>query len=185
MAATLSILSIVCFTLAGICLALAVFFFIFFKIPLVVGDLSGRNAQKSITRIREANEKSGRKHVNISKTNLERGIVTKTMAPLTAPQAAPQAENSMHTAVEAPTADLPQAAPDMSTETTVESSAQPQDFAAETAPLIDENATTFLNDENATTLLDTTQTPTAPRESKYPLDVTAEVILIHTDEVIE
>ena len=61
MAGTLSTLSVVSFIAAGVALAAAVFLWFYFKIPTVIGDLSGRNAKRSIARMREANEKnSGR-----------------------------------------------------------------------------------------------------------------------------
>ena len=52
MAETLSMLSIISFIVAGVALAVAIFLWIFFKIPRVVGDLSGRNARKSVARVR-------------------------------------------------------------------------------------------------------------------------------------
>ena len=51
MAETLSMLSIISFIVAGVALAVAIFLWIFFKIPRVIGDLSGRNARKSIARV--------------------------------------------------------------------------------------------------------------------------------------
>ena len=59
MAETLSMLSIISFIVAGVALAVAIFLWIFFKIPRVIGDLSGRNARKSIARVRASYEKSG------------------------------------------------------------------------------------------------------------------------------
>lgn len=47
------IISLVCFCGAGICLLLAVFFWFHFKIPTVIGDLSGRNARRSIAEMRD------------------------------------------------------------------------------------------------------------------------------------
>lgn len=41
MAQTLQALSVISFVIAGACLVLAVFFWLFFKIPTVIGDLSG------------------------------------------------------------------------------------------------------------------------------------------------
>lgn len=76
MAETLKFLSIISFTVSGVCMAFAVFFWIFFKIPDVVGDLSGRNARKSIAKMRTANEKTGLKFYRESKTNAERGKLT-------------------------------------------------------------------------------------------------------------
>ena len=49
----LNIISLVSFVLAGILLVLAVVLFFVFKIPSVWGDLSGKNARKSIERMRQ------------------------------------------------------------------------------------------------------------------------------------
>ncbi len=76
MAEILSILSIVAFAVAGVCLVLAAFFWFFFKIPTVIGDLTGRTARKSIAKLRAANEKSGNKTHKESKENAARGKVT-------------------------------------------------------------------------------------------------------------
>ncbi len=61
MADTLSLLSVVAFIIAGISLAAAVFFWFFFKISSVIGDLSGKNAKRSIETMRETNKKAGNK----------------------------------------------------------------------------------------------------------------------------
>lgn len=58
MAQTLQTLSVISFAVAGVCLALAIFFGFLFKIPGVIGDLSGRTARKSIAKLRAANEKN-------------------------------------------------------------------------------------------------------------------------------
>ena len=54
----LSLISVVSFVLCGIAFVLAVFFWFFFKIPAVIGDLSGRTARKSIEKMRAGNEKA-------------------------------------------------------------------------------------------------------------------------------
>lgn len=79
MAEILSIISIVSFVVAGICLLFALFFWFKFKIPSVIGDLSGRTARKSIAQMRDYNEKSGKKSHRSSAANLERGRITDTM----------------------------------------------------------------------------------------------------------
>lgn len=76
MAETLSTLSIIAFIAAGVFLLIAVFFWLFFKIPSVIGDLSGRTARKSIAKMRTENEKSGVKGYKTSKTNAARGKLT-------------------------------------------------------------------------------------------------------------
>ena len=64
MAETLQTLSIVSFAVAGVSLIAAVFCFLFFRIPEVIGDLSGRTARRSIARMREANERDYGKDQN-------------------------------------------------------------------------------------------------------------------------
>lgn len=76
----LSTISIVSFVLAGISFLLAIFFWIRFQIPSVIGDLSGRTARKSIEKMRADNEKTGNKSYKPSKTNLRRGKLTETMS---------------------------------------------------------------------------------------------------------
>lgn len=60
MAEILNIVSIISYVLAGICAVLAIVFWFIFKIPHVIGDLSGRNARKSIELMRQNNEKAGK-----------------------------------------------------------------------------------------------------------------------------
>lgn len=61
MAQVYNIISIGGFSLAGVFLILAVVFWFRFKIPKIVGDLTGRTAKKSIAQMRSENEKSGKK----------------------------------------------------------------------------------------------------------------------------
>ncbi len=76
----LNTISLVSFVLAGISFLLAVFFWIRFNIPSVIGDLSGRTARKSIEKMRADNEKTGNKSYKPSKTNVRRGKLTETMS---------------------------------------------------------------------------------------------------------
>lgn len=64
MAQVLSIISIISFIVAGLAFLLAVFFWFKFKIPSVIGDLSGRTARKSIAKMRQNSENAGKKEVN-------------------------------------------------------------------------------------------------------------------------
>lgn len=79
MADTLSIISLVSFIIAGVCLVLAVFFWFNFRIPRVIGDLTGRTARKSIAKMWASNEESGNKSYRPSATNVSRGKLTDTM----------------------------------------------------------------------------------------------------------
>lgn len=58
------VFSLICFTLAGLFLAFSVFLFIRYKIPRVVGDLSGRQAAKEVAALRGDSEaqKTARTH---------------------------------------------------------------------------------------------------------------------------
>lgn len=56
MAETLSMLSIISFIIAGIAFVAVVFLWILFKIPRIIGDLSGRNARKTVAKVRSSNE---------------------------------------------------------------------------------------------------------------------------------
>lgn len=65
MADIYNIISIVAFSLAGIFLILSIFFWFKYKIPKIIGDLSGRTARKSIAQMRSENEKSGARPQNV------------------------------------------------------------------------------------------------------------------------
>lgn len=79
MADILHTLSIVSYILAVLFVVLAIVLWFIFKIPNVIGDLSGRNAKKSIARMRQNNEKTGDKSYRASEKNLARGKLTGTM----------------------------------------------------------------------------------------------------------
>lgn len=79
MADILHTLSIVSYILAVFFVVLTVALWFVFNIPNVIGDLSGRNAKKSIARMRQNNEKTGDKSYRASEKNLARGKLTGTM----------------------------------------------------------------------------------------------------------
>ncbi len=57
MAEVMHSLSIVLFVLSGVFVALTIILFKVFNVPNLIGDLSGRNARKSIALMRKENEK--------------------------------------------------------------------------------------------------------------------------------
>ena len=59
-----------------IMLAVSIALFFVFKIPKVIGDLTGRTARKAIEDIRRQNEESGDKTYKSSAVNLQRGKLT-------------------------------------------------------------------------------------------------------------
>ena len=166
MAGTLSTLSIISFVIAGCSFIAAVALGILFKIPNVIGDLSGKNAQKSIANLRAANEKSGKKTYKTSETNSNRGKLTETMSGITAKKTEPQPHSK------------PQPAPD-------------DNEMVETG-LLEENradnlseSTELLDNPDDTVLLDETLQTAARSVARAEITMLEEVMLIHTEEVIE
>lgn len=67
--------------LAGVMLVATVILFFVYKIPTVIGDLTGANARKAIENIRNQNENSGDKLYKTSQVNRERGKLTDKISP--------------------------------------------------------------------------------------------------------
>lgn len=173
MAETLSTLSIISFVVAGVCLLVAVFLFVYFKIPAVIGDLSGRTARKSIAKMRVANEKTGAKSYSSSKTNVERGKLTNTV----------QGSASISNKIYAVEDERPETG--VLADNTADSAASEETCVLEneTTGFLDDEATGLLVDKNATAVLNTSEVPVATRSGKT-LNMIESVMLIHTDEVI-
>lgn len=169
MAQTLSTLSIISFAVAGVSLVLSLFFWFFFKIPTVIGDLSGRTARKSIARMRAANEKTGNKSYKESKTNVARGKLTDTI------------KNSGKLKKNA-TKD------DDRPETGLLTGNKASKVGSEATGLLndeEDETTGLLVDEEATAPLNSSIQKTEKRKGCKKLKMLDEVIIIHTDEVIE
>lgn len=73
MAETLSTISLVSFVAAGVFGILTVVLWFLFKIPTVIGDLSGRSAKKSIELMRKNNEKKTDKPHTSDVVNVRKG----------------------------------------------------------------------------------------------------------------
>lgn len=166
MAQTLQTLSIISFAVAGVCLVLAIFFWFFFKIPTVIGDLSGRTARKSIAKMRAANEKTGAKSYKESKTNAERGKLTGTM-----PDSGKLKKKK----------DVPD---DGKPETGLLADNMVEGLDSEATGMLGSETTGLLIDENATAPLDSPAHKQVPRTGGKKLEIIEEVMIIHTDEVI-
>ncbi len=166
MAETLSTLSIISFAIAGVCLVLAIFFWIFFNIPTVIGDLSGRTARKSIARMRAANEKSGVKSYKESKTNVERGKLTDTM------QQSKKLKKEKGASDDRPDTGL------------LTDNCADGTLADETG-MLEPETTGLLVDENATAPLNNpAKRNMVKREGGIKFNIIEEIVLIHTDEMI-
>lgn len=163
MAETLSTLSIVAFAVAGVSLVLAVVLFVYFRIPTVIGDLSGRNAKKSIARMRTSNEKSGNKSYRASETNAARGKLTSTMPGIGEQPKKKKSDAKVITQDQMPETGL----------------------LKENKASLTEESTVLLDDTEETMLLAETSKEPAKRVGGVKLTLLEEVMLIHTEEVIE
>lgn len=166
----LSLVSLISYIVAGVCLVLAAFFWFFFKIPSVIGDLSGRTAKKSIEKMRQANVRSGSKSYRSSAVNAERGKITDTMQ-----------HSSKLNKNQAP--QTPMVADTGRPETGILSENKATAYVSEETEMLDSNATSLLADENATTALNVEAAPPR-RTGGKKLTMLNEVMLIHTTEVI-
>lgn len=149
--------------LGAIMLILSIALFFLYKIPNVIGDLTGKNAKKAIAAIRSQNESTGNKLYKSSKVNAERGRLTDKISP--SGNLIQQDNNiinggAMNTE-KISTQELP---PEMTDETTV------------------------LNHENETTVLDYIAGETTVLDqaiNEQPFVIEYEITLIHTDEIIQ
>lgn len=67
MADTLYLFSIIAFVLAGIMLIVSIVLFVGFRIPKVIGDLSGKTARRTIAGMRKKNEQMGQRFAELKK----------------------------------------------------------------------------------------------------------------------
>ncbi|MBR2886125.1 MAG: hypothetical protein IKB93_15270 [Clostridia bacterium] len=169
--------AVACFVIAVICLILAVVFFFLFRIPDVIGDLSGRNAKRSIAQLRAINEKSGSKSYRTSETNSKRGKLTGTM------------EDSGKLKKKSKKSGEPKKkilSDDDRPETgLLESNVADKSDVQQTELLDTNDETGLLGDPNETETLELVSNKAVPRVGGKKMEILEEIILIHTDEIIE
>ena len=163
MADTLSLISLVSFIIAGVCLGLAVIFWFVFRIQKVIGDLSGRTARKSIARMRTKNEADGSKVVRRRDANAGQGK--------SAPAVSSPAQVQLRE-----TEPLPEDITEDIETGVLNGNAGVEDD--------EEDATVLLDGSDDTMLLSDMAVPTGKQADKK-LMMLEEIALIHTDEAIE
>lgn len=175
MAETISTLSVISFAAAGVFLALSIFLFFFFRIPTVIGDLSGITARKSIAKMRAVNEKTGIKSYKASKVNIERGKLTGTI-----PDLNKHDKKKVESGTIRPETSL--LAENQADKIEVEATGVLDD---ETTEIIDTEDTGLLIDEEVTAPLDTSEQKLIKHKEGKKLTMLDEVMIINTDEVIK
>lgn len=89
---TMNTASLVLFIIAGTCFAAAVYFFIRFNIPRIVGELSGKTARKSIAAMRDKNNNGTPKLYKPSAAAVQRGKITKPITEFSGKISSPETE---------------------------------------------------------------------------------------------
>lgn len=164
MAETLSIISIISFVAAGVFLAIAIVLFTVFKIPSVIGDLSGRNARKSIEQIRKNNEKSDNNTYRPGDINHSRVDVSNFV----------YRDTGRHNRI-------------VETGLLNEGQRKGGGFANETTPLYEDYETWHSYSENETVPLSEMSKVMAKKQTKKTggkkIELLEEIMLIHTNEI--
>lgn len=168
MANIFSISTIVLFALASVCLLFAIFAFITFKIPNIIGDLTGRNARRSIEQMRQENEKGGKKSHRPHPVASDRGTLTEQIK---------ESKKLSQKSVQKQTAKPKTIVPDGSGATDVL-----EDINATVNLNYDKNGTEILN--GGTQVLSNEVIQSALNETTVNFKMIQDIVLIHTDEVI-
>lgn len=172
----LSLISTISFVIAAISFGTAVFLWFYFKIPAVIGDLSGRTAKKSIARIRTSNERSGGQGYRPSAANVDRGKLTDTMQ-----HAQKLNEEGGHNVP----ADKKNAAEAQISETELLPDAETKEQQGCPTELLDGNEPpSMLGEENETVSLTDETSLLIRRPGGKKFTMLEDIVLIHTDEVI-
>lgn len=160
MAEILHTFSTISFVLAVLFVVIAIIFWFVFKIPNVIGDLSGHNARKSIAQMRQNNEKTGDKSYKASKKNLDRGKLTGTMEGI-----GESGNKNEETGL-------------------LNENLVKEREIEETGLLVDQDATGLLDESGETAPLKNEDSVRNREPSSVTIRMLEEVVLVHTEEVI-
>lgn len=161
MADILHTFSIVSYILAVLLAVLAIALWFIFKIPNVIGDLSGRNAKKSIARMRQNNERTGDKSYKASKKNISRGKLTGTM-------------EGMGKIIKS----------DDIEETGLLNENLAKEYSDKETGLLSDDATALLDESGETAALGETFNVVNREPASIVIKIIEELMIVHTEEVI-
>lgn len=160
----LSLISLISFIISGASLILTIFFWFQFKIPKIIGNLSGRTARKTIAQMRTNNEQSGPKNYRSSAINASRGTITMSGVSTVREEVSVEEKKP---------------------ETGLLSENKASEVMSQQTQLLDsEKAVDLPVDADATLVLCDEVPNPVRRTGGKKLDMLDEVILIHTQEVI-
>jgi len=166
MAQTLSTISTVSFILAAVCFVLAVYLFIRFRIPEVVGDLSGKTARKSIEAMRAQSARSSSRPKKKTKT-------------------APPKNTDRAKAEKKPAAEKAEQYEEDKPETGLLDESLLRDYSSEATSLLDTGSDEVFDGTQETVFLGAAEESANPaRKSSINIEILEEVVLVHTEDSI-
>lgn len=173
---TINPVSIVLFALAGVCLVIAIYSFIRFNIPQVIGELTGKTAKKSIAQMREKNAKTGDKSHRPSVAAQERGTLTDKIDEKEVGVTTRKTDSTE--LLDEGTELLSNSANDEGTE-----------VLGDATELLNDNATELLSDETSilneeTSVLSPSMLDTTPVQVNEEFKMIQNIVFIHTNESI-
>lgn len=166
---TINIVSIIFFIIAGVSLLVAIYSFVRFNIPQIIGELSGRTAKKSIAQMRDKNVKTGDKSHRPSPAAKERGTLTDKIE-----------KKEM---VKVNTATAEEGTELLNSTEKLSNNIQTELLAENETELLDDNATTVLSEET-TVLTNNDNSQINVSNDSNDFKIIQNIVLIHTNETI-
>lgn len=176
MAEILSSISLISYILAGISAVIAIFIWFKYNIPLIYGDLSGKNARKSIEKLRESNINSGIKYYRPSTENIKRGKLTATMTSLVKKEeteALPMEEERPETALL------------KENKAEIVKDDETELLDTDTFILTENDETSLLDEKEITQILSDKPVVSSKRKLVEKMSMIEEVVIVHTDDTID
>lgn len=166
---TINIVSIIFFIIAGVSLLVAIYSFVRFNIPQIIGELSGRTAKKSIAQMRDKNVKTGDKSHRPSPAAKERGTLTDKIE-----------KKEM---VKVNTATAEEGTELLNSTEKLSTNIQTELLNENETELSDDNATTVLSEET-TVLTNNDNSQINVSNDSNDFKIIQNIVLIHTNETI-
>ena len=166
---TINIVSIIFFIIASVSLLVAIYSFVRFNIPQIIGELSGRTAKKSIAQMRDKNVKTGDKSHRPSPAAKERGTLTDKIE-----------KKEM---VKVNTATAEEGTELLNSTEKLSTNIQTELLNENETELSDDNATTVLSEET-TVLTNNDNSQINVSNDSNDFKIIQNIVLIHTNETI-
>ena len=169
---TINIVSIIFFIIAGVSLLVAIYSFVRFNIPQVIGELSGRTARKSIAQMRDKNEKTGNKAHRPSPSAIERGTLTDKIEKKKSVEKSDKKISKVEEGTEL-----------LNSTEKLLTNIQTELLNESETELSDDNATTVLSEET-TVLTNNDNSQINVSNDSNDFKIIQNIVLIHTNEII-